>query len=347
MIAGYDQFVANVPFYGFAVLCIDHPAVQQMIPRLSDRRVITYGFSPQADVRAERLRPDRTGTTFEVTVTDRARNRSRRMVPFRLPMMGEHNVQNALAAIAVGIEMEIDDETLRGAFVGFSGVKRRFTKTGEAGGITVIDDYGHHPVEIAAVLKAARQAGARDVVAVVQPHRYTRLQSLFDQFCTCMNDAGTVIVADVYGAGEPPIAGVNRDALVDGLRARGHRSVVPLPGPAHLAEMVHAIAKPGDYVDLPRRGHHHAMGADAACGTCRPAGRGERRAADRDHGWRAMMTAPRIADFIATLPPVRGRIAADAPLAPFTWFRVGGPAEALLRPADVADLAAFLARPAA
>jgi UDP-N-acetylmuramate--alanine ligase len=127
-------------------------------------------------------------------------------------------------------------------------VKRRFTKTGEAGGITVIDDYGHHPVEIAAVLKAARQAGARDVIAVVQPHRFTRLHSLFNEFCTCMNDAGTVIVADVYPAGEAPIPGVTRDALVDGLRARGHRSVVPLPSPARLAEMVFAIARPGDFV---------------------------------------------------------------------------------------------------
>jgi UDP-N-acetylmuramate--alanine ligase len=248
MIAGYDQFVSNIPFYGFAVLCIDHPAVQQMIPRLSDHRVITYGFSPQADVRAERISPDRLGSTFEVTVTDRARNRQRRMGPFRLPMLGSHNVQNALAAVAVGLEMEIDDDTLRSAFLGFKGVKRRFTKTGEVGGITVIDDYGHHPVEIAAVLKAARQAGARDVIAVVQPHRFTRLQSLFDEFCACMNDAGTVIVADVYPAGEIPIAGVNRDALVDGLRARGHRSVVPLPSPARLAEMVNAIAKPGDFV---------------------------------------------------------------------------------------------------
>ena len=248
MIAGYDQFVSNIPFYGFAVLCIDHPAVQQMIPRLSDRRVITYGFSPQADVRAERISPDKLGSTFEVTITDRARNRQRRMGPFRLPMLGSHNVQNALAAIAVGLEMEIDVDTLRSAFLGFKGVKRRFTKTGEVGGITVIDDYGHHPVEIAAVLKAARQAGARDVIAVVQPHRFTRLQSLFDEFCACMNDAGTVIVAEVYPAGEIPIAGVNRDALVDGLRARGHRSVVPLPSPARLAEMVNAIAKPGDFV---------------------------------------------------------------------------------------------------
>ncbi len=249
MVAGYEHFVQNIPFYGFAVLCIDHPAVQQMIPRLSDRRIITYGFSPQADVRADKVNADRMGATFEVTVTDRARgNRSRRMGPFRLPMLGNHNVQNALAAVAIASEMEIDDATLRSAFVAFRGVKRRFTKTGEAGGITIIDDYGHHPVEIAAVLKAARQAGARDVVAVVQPHRFTRLQSLFEAFCTCMNDAGTVIVADVYAAGEQPIPGMDRDALVEGLRARGHRSVVPLPGPEHLAEMIHAVARSGDFV---------------------------------------------------------------------------------------------------
>ena len=144
--------------------------------------------------------------------------------------------------------MEIDDQTLRSAFASFRGVKRRFTKTGEVGGITIIDDYGHHPVEIMAVLKAARQAGARNVIAVVQPHRYSRLASLFIEFCTCMNDAGTVIVADVYAAGEQPVAGISRDALVDGLRASGHRSVVPLEAPEHLAEMVNAIAKPGDYV---------------------------------------------------------------------------------------------------
>ena len=245
---GFDQFVGNVPFYGFAVLCIDHPGVQAMIPRLSDRRIVTYGFSPQADIRAERVVTDKLGATFEVVVTDRTRNVTRRMGPFRLPMLGNHNVQNALAAIAVAVEMEVDDATLRSAFATFKGVKRRFTKTGESGGITVIDDYGHHPVEIAAVLKAARQAGARDVIAVVQPHRYSRLDSLFAEFCTCMNDAGTVIVADVYAAGEAPIPGVTRDALVEGLRASGHRSVVPLPGPEHLAEMVHAIAKPGDFV---------------------------------------------------------------------------------------------------
>jgi UDP-N-acetylmuramate--alanine ligase len=248
MVAGYDQFVANIPFYGFAVLCMDHPEVQQMIPRLSDHRIVTYGFSPQADVRAEKVAPDKFGSTFHVTVTDRLRNRARTIGPFRLPMLGTHNVQNALAAIAVGLEMEIPDKTLTNAFLGFKGVKRRFTKTGETGGITIIDDYGHHPVEIAVTLKAARQAGARDVVAIVQPHRYTRLESLFAEFCTCMNDAGTVIVADVYPAGEQPIPGINRDALVEGLRARGHRSVVALPNPGMLAEMVHAIARPGDFV---------------------------------------------------------------------------------------------------
>ena len=248
MEVGYRQFVANIPFYGFAVLCIDHPAVQQMIPALSDHRIITYGFSPQADVRAERIVSTREGASFDVRFADRATGRARRMGPFKLPMLGNHNVQNALAAIAVATEMEIDETQLKAALAKFSGVKRRFTETGNAGGITVIDDYGHHPVEIAAVLKAARQAGARDVVAVVQPHRFSRLQSLFEEFCTCMNDAGTVIVADVYAAGEAPIEGVDRDALVEGLRARGHRSVVPLTDPAHLPDMVHAIARHGDFV---------------------------------------------------------------------------------------------------
>jgi UDP-N-acetylmuramate--alanine ligase len=248
MTAGFHQFVQNVPFYGFAVLCLDHPAVQQMIPHLADRRIVTYGFSPQADVRAERVVADRMGSTFHVTVTDRLRGRTRTMGPYRLPMLGQHNVQNALAAVAIGIEMEIDDATLRSAFAGFRGVKRRFTHTGDSGGITVIDDYGHHPVEIAATLKAARQAGAREVIAVVQPHRYSRLSSLFEEFCTCMNDAATVIVADVYAAGEQPIPGATRDALVEGLRARGHRRVVALNGPEQLAEMVHAIARAGDFV---------------------------------------------------------------------------------------------------
>jgi len=244
---GFRQFVSNIPFYGFAVLCVDHPDVQAMIPHL-DRRIVTYGFSPQADVRAEKMLTDRLGATFEVVVQDRATGRARTLKPFRLPMLGAHNVQNALAAIAVGVEMDVPEDTIRAALAGFKGVKRRFTRVGEVGGITIIDDYGHHPVEIAAVLKAARQAGARDVIAVVQPHRYSRLEALFEDFCKCMNDAGTVIVADVYAAGEAPIDGFDKDALVDGLRARGHRSVVPLPGAETLPDMIHAIAKPGDYV---------------------------------------------------------------------------------------------------
>lgn len=244
---GYAQFVGNIPFYGFAVLCADHPAVQAMIPKL-DRRLVTYGFSPQADVRAEKVLTNRMGASFEVTVQDRVTGRARTMQPFRLPMLGHHNVQNALAAIAIGVEMDVPEDVIRAALAGFKGVKRRFTRVGETGGITVIDDYGHHPVEISAVLKAARQAGARDVIAVVQPHRYSRLHQLFTEFCTCMNDAGTVIIADVYAAGEAPIEGADKDALVEGLRAAGHRSVVPLPEPASLAEMVNAIAKPGDYV---------------------------------------------------------------------------------------------------
>ena len=247
MRAGFHQFVSNIPFYGFAVLCVDHPDVQAMIPHI-DRRIVTYGFSPQADVRAEKLLTDRLGATFEVVVQDRTTGRARTLKPFRLPMLGAHNVQNALAAIAVGVEMDVPEDTIRSALAGFKGVKRRFTRVGEVGGITIIDDYGHHPVEIAAVLKAARQAGARDVIAVVQPHRYSRVQALFEDFCKCMNDAGTVIIADVYAAGEAPIEGFDKDALVDGLRARGHRSVVPLPGPETLPDMIHAIAKPGDYV---------------------------------------------------------------------------------------------------
>ncbi|MBX9752038.1 MAG: UDP-N-acetylmuramate--L-alanine ligase [Roseococcus sp.] len=244
---GYAQFVGNIPFYGFAVLCADHPAVQAMIPKL-DRRLVTYGFSPQADVRAEKVLTNRMGASFEVTVQDRVSGRARTMQPFRLPMLGNHNVQNALAAIAIAVEMDVPEDVIRAALAGFKGVKRRFTRVGETGGITVIDDYGHHPVEIAAVLKAARQAGARDVIAVVQPHRYSRLNQLFTEFCTCMNDAGTVIIADVYAAGESPIEGADKDALVEGLRAAGHRSVVPLPEPSSLAEMINAMAKPGDYV---------------------------------------------------------------------------------------------------
>ena len=244
----FETFVANIPFYGFAALCIDHPVVQGLIPKLSERRIVTYGLSPQADIRAVNLDLGPKGARYDVVMTDRVHDTSRTIVGLKLPMFGQHNVQNSLAAIAVAEEMGLGDDVIRTAFAGFKGVKRRFTKTGETRGITVIDDYGHHPVEIAAVLHAARAATAGSIIAVVQPHRFTRLRDLFAEFCTCFNDADAVFVADVYAAGEPPIEGIDRDALVAGLRARGHRHVEPLPSPAKLAPMVGELAKPGDFV---------------------------------------------------------------------------------------------------
>ncbi len=244
----YETFVENIPFYGFAALCIDHPVVQAMIPRLIDRRIITYGFSPQADVRAVDLTMHPDGSQFRVVITDRYRDAQRDIAGVKLPMVGQHNVQNSLAAIAVANEMGVSDETIRNGFAGFGGVKRRFTKTGEAQGVTVIDDYGHHPVEIAAVLTAARQAGRGRVIAVVQPHRYTRLHSLFDGFAACFNDADVVLVADVYSAGEQPIEGVNAEALVQGMRERGHRHVEYMPDPKGLARQVAPLVRPGDMV---------------------------------------------------------------------------------------------------
>jgi UDP-N-acetylmuramate--alanine ligase len=246
--AAFDTFVGNIPFYGFAVLCIDHPVVQSMIAKLTDRRLLTYGQSPQADIRAVNLRLEPDGAHFDVVVADRAGGTERPIADLYLPMFGEHNVQNALAAVAVAEEMGLGDEVVRATLRNFKGVRRRFTKTGEVGGVTVIDDYGHHPVEIAAVLKAARAIVAGKVIAVVQPHRYTRLRDLFDGFCTCFNDADTVLVADVYAAGEAPIDGMTRDALVAGLVAHGHRSARPLAAPGELAGIIRNLARPGDMV---------------------------------------------------------------------------------------------------
>ncbi len=247
--AAFKTFVENVPFYGFAVLCVDHPEVQALISKVSDRRVVTYGFSPQADVRGVNLTFDTAGAHFEAVVSDRRSGETATLKDLFLSMPGEHNVLNALAAVAVGHQMKIADDRIRAALASFSGVKRRFTRTGVVDGVTVIDDYGHHPVEIAAVLKAARQvAGERQVIAVVQPHRFTRLHNLFDDFCACLAAADRVIVADVYAAGEAPIEGVNRDALVEALRARGHRHAEPLEGPDSLAAMIRDTAQPGDLV---------------------------------------------------------------------------------------------------
>ncbi|MFN3077777.1 MAG: UDP-N-acetylmuramate--L-alanine ligase [Alphaproteobacteria bacterium] len=244
----FHTFVQNIPFYGFAILCIDHPEVQALIARLTDRRIVTYGLNPQADVRGVNVELNAGGATFDVIVTDRVSGKSRTLPGLRMPMYGRHNVQNALAAIAVGVELGLKDTTIATALASFSGVKRRFTRTGEVGGVTVIDDYGHHPVEIAAVLKAARSACSGNVVAVVQPHRYSRLRDLFEEFCTCFNDADTVIVSEVYPAGETPLEGVHREALVDGLRAHGHRHAVPLSGEDALPALVKEMTRPGDFV---------------------------------------------------------------------------------------------------
>ncbi|WP_315700950.1 MULTISPECIES: UDP-N-acetylmuramate--L-alanine ligase [unclassified Bradyrhizobium] len=244
----FRAFVENVPFYGFAVMCIDHPVVQALVGKIEDRRIITYGQNPQADARLVDLTPASGGSRFTVVFRDRKTGATHEISDIELPMPGRHNASNATAAIAVAHQLGISDEAIRKAIAGFGGVKRRFTRTGEWNGVTVIDDYGHHPVEIAAVLKAARESTSGRIIAVVQPHRYTRLQSLFEEFCTCFNDADAVVVAEVYPAGEAPIEGIDRDHFVLGLRAHGHRDVVPLPKPADLAGIVKSLAKTGDLV---------------------------------------------------------------------------------------------------
>jgi UDP-N-acetylmuramate--alanine ligase len=244
--AAFRSFVENVPFYGFAVMCLDHPVVQDLVGQIEDRRVVTYGENPQADVRL--LDVDLKGgkCRFRVCIRDGA---SEIDIPgLELPMPGHHNALNATAAIAVAHNLGIPADTIRTGLSRFGGVKRRFTKTGDWQGVAIYDDYGHHPVEIAAVLRAARASTEGKVIAVVQPHRYTRLQALFDGFSTCFNDADAVIVSDVYSAGEAPIPGIDRDHLVAALKARGHRNVIALAAPEQLANHVAGLARTGDYV---------------------------------------------------------------------------------------------------
>ncbi|UOM36959.1 UDP-N-acetylmuramate--L-alanine ligase [Acuticoccus sp. I52.16.1] len=245
--AAFRQFVENVPFYGFAVMCIDHPEVQAMVGRIEDRRIITYGQNPQADVRFMNVRPG-PRTVFDVRITDRVTGGVGLIEGLSLPMPGIHNVANAAAAVAVADRLGIDAEDIRRGLDGFRGVKRRFTHVGDWNGVAIYDDYGHHPVEIRAVLAAARQAASGKVIAVVQPHRYSRLHSLFDDFCVAFNDADVVIVADVYAAGEAPIEGADRDGLIAGLAARGHRDALALPDQAALAGLIRQRAEPGDMV---------------------------------------------------------------------------------------------------
>ena len=227
--AAFDTFVENLPFYGFAVMCLDHPEVQALVSRVTDRRVLTYGFSPQADVRIENMATENEGCRFDAVFrTRQSEIEGEDEIVWKglfLPMAGDHNTQNAMAAIAVAHELGITEQQVRAALKGFSGVKRRFTKAGEWNGVSIIDDYGHHPVEIGAVLKAARQVCKGTLHAVVQPHRYSRLHDLFEEFCTCFNDADAVYITDVYAAGEDPIEGVHAQALMDGLTRHGHRNV--------------------------------------------------------------------------------------------------------------------------
>ena len=243
----FIEFVHNVPFYGAAIMCIDHPEVQAAVGQVRDRRVVTYGFSPQADICGVDVRPESGGNRFDVVIRQRGEE-DRRIEDVVLPMPGRHNVQNALAAIAVAIELGCPDQVIRSGFASFSGVRRRFTRVGEVGGVAVIDDYAHHPVEIRAVLAAAREAAQGRVIAVAQPHRYTRLRDLMEEFQAAFNDADSVYVAPVYPAGEAPIEGVDAAALVQGLRARGHRAAHEIDGPAALAVELAGEIQPGDLV---------------------------------------------------------------------------------------------------
>lgn len=246
--AAFQTFIENVPFYGCAVMCIDHPNVQALIGRITDRRIVTYGFSPQADIRAENLTYEAGIAKFDVVISDRPSGTVRTLSPLSLPMPGDYNVLNALAGVAVAQVLGIEDAVVQRGYADFGGVQRRFTRVGEVAGATIIDDYAHHPVEIAAVLKAAREAFDGKVIAVVQPHRYTRLQSLFEDFCSCFNDANTVVVVDVYPAGEEPIKGIDRAGLAKGLRTRGHRHVVDIPGEAELPPVLAETVEAGDVI---------------------------------------------------------------------------------------------------
>ena len=252
----FCDFVENIPFYGFAAVCLDHPEVQKLVASVDNRRLVTYGLNPQAMVRADNCRLEPDGAYFDVLIQRQglaALEEPDRIEGVHLPMAGWHNVSNALAAIAVARELDVSDDAIRQGLAGFDGVRRRFTTTGIVDGVRIVDDYGHHPVEIAAVLKAARQVARRGdqsgrVIAVVQPHRYTRLRDLMEEFSTCFSDADAVYVADVYAAGEQPIEGVDKQALVEGIRRFGHLHVEALEGPEALAGIVKSEARPGDLV---------------------------------------------------------------------------------------------------
>ncbi|MEM9168903.1 MAG: UDP-N-acetylmuramate--L-alanine ligase [Pseudomonadota bacterium] len=245
--AAFDDFIENTPFYGFGVVCLDHPEVQALVGRVTDRKLITYGANPQADVRAENIVFTDGVSRYDIVFRERGEEVSR-LKDVRLPMPGVHNVLNSLAAAIVARRLGASDAAILSGFAKFAGVKRRFTQVGQWNGVTVIDDYGHHPVEISAVLRAARHVASGKIVAVVQPHRYSRLQALFDDFCACLNDADVALITDVHAAGEAPIDGFDRDGLVAGVAAHGHRDVRPLDDLAALPATVAGLVEPGDYV---------------------------------------------------------------------------------------------------
>jgi UDP-N-acetylmuramate--alanine ligase len=244
----FRQFVENVPFYGFGVMCIDHPEVQSLVGRIEDRRLVTYGENPQADVRFFNLKVQGAVSTFDLSVRDRRSGNVTQMANLVLPMPGRHNVSNATAAIAVAHELGLDEAAIRKGLASFGGVKRRFTQTGSWNGAEIFDDYGHHPVEIKAVLSAARQGCSGRIVAIAQPHRFTRLRDLFDDFAACFNDADTVMVAPVYAAGEDPIDGIDSEALVGRIRASGHRDARHIQGPEEIASTLSQMVGEGDFV---------------------------------------------------------------------------------------------------
>ncbi|MDP9809626.1 UDP-N-acetylmuramate--alanine ligase [Rhizobium tibeticum] len=248
--AAFRQFVENVPFYGFGVMCLDHPEVQALVGRIEDRKVITYGENPQADVRFMNVRIDGARSIFDVEIRRRRTGQVIRLDNLVMPMPGRHNISNATAAIAVANRLGMSSEDIAKGLASFGGVKRRFTLTGEWNGVQIFDDYGHHPVEIKAVLRAAREACKGRVIAVHQPHRYSRLSSLFEEFASCFNDADSIFLAPVYAAGEDPIEGANSEALVSRIKSGGHRDARFLSSPELLPEMVAEIAKPGDFVVL-------------------------------------------------------------------------------------------------
>lgn len=238
----FYQFVSNIPFYGVAICNTDHPEVQSLIGRIDDRRVVTYGFNKQADVRAKNLRFEKGRAYFDIAL----QTEGEFIENLILPMPGDYNVSNALAAVAVSRHLGLDAKKIRNALLEFKGVKRRFTYVGEINGVTIIDDYAHHPVEISAVLSAAKQATSGKVIAVHQPHRFSRLDNLFEDFCNSFNDADVVGITDVYSAGEEPIKNRNRDSLVVGLKARGHRNAFTVKDEADLKNFFLKNCNKGD-----------------------------------------------------------------------------------------------------